>query len=254
MNKKLLNGLFALSLSAVTVAISHADQATEIADTKQAVKDYVFQRQELATKKHEWLVYQDVTTRRIEFFSKEIERLTQEIEAISDVRSSAEAKIAEKNSQIEALQEANNIVLKAVPAYEAKIATLAQYFPAPLKKKVQPLLDNLGRSKQAAQRMALVLGILNEVDKFNTEWTSDSFEVDGTLVDVLYMGLSTAFYANEKGTIGGTLNPAKGEWERVPANELAPEIAKSIIFYRGKVKPAELVPVPLQITEVGSVK
>lgn len=256
MNKAILTRLAIFGVSALAAPWAVGQNDTQertqerIDNTKQAVSDYVFLRQQIAETKNEWRVYRDVTERRIDFFKEEIARLEGEIAQLEETRSSAQQVIEEKRQQINKLEQANATVLEAMPELEAKLQALIEYFPAPLKQTVSPLVDQLGAANQAAQRMAVVIGIMNEVDRFNAEWQDSSEQVGNSLVNVLYMGLGGGFYANSEGTVGGYLIPAKGGWERVEDNSIAAQVAMATKYYNDEVTPAQLVPVPLQVRDL----
>jgi hypothetical protein len=252
MKKPTLIGLGALGAALLATPPLLAQSATQerIKQTEQAVSEFVFVRQQIAQTKNEWRVYEEVTKRRIEFFENEIAQLRSEITAANEQISSAQATIDAKRQDIGLKRAANNVVLDAAPAIEARVRSLAEYLPRPLQTKLRTLLGQLGTPRQAAQRMAIVIGILNEVDKFNSEWVLDGDQIGNVAVDVLYMGLATAFYADENGTVGGVKRPAKGQWTNEERNDLAPDIARLIEFYQGKRKPTVFTPVPLQVTEI----
>ena len=252
MKKTTLIGLGALgaALLATSPLVAQSGNEQRIKDTQQAVTDYVFMRQQIAKAKNEWRVYQDVTQRRIDFFENEIEQLTKEIEEANTQISSAQETIDAKREDIKKKRAANNVVLNAAPKTEARVRPLAEALPDPLQRKLSTLLSQLGRPTQAAQKMAIVIGVLNEIDKFNSEWTLDNMQVDNVSVDVLYMGLAGGFYADANGSVGGILTPAKGEWKKEERNNLAPAIATLIKYYQGNLKPAVFSPLPLQVTNV----
>ncbi len=251
MNKVILTRLAALGACALAIPAAMGQNTQErINETKQAVSDYVFLRQQIAQTKNNWRVYEEVTSRRIEFFEAEIERLRDEIARTQDTRSMAQQVIEERRQDINRLQSANDFVNQSMPELESKVASLAEYFPPPLRNRVGPLLDQLGNPRQAAQRMALVIGILNEFDRFNSDWSDSSSQVGTSLVNVLYMGMAGGFYSNAEGSVGGYLIPAPGQWEQVEDNSIAPQVAAAIRFFRQEVRPSELVPLPLQVQDL----
>ena len=146
------------------------------------------------------------------------------------------------------------MVAKALAPLEAKLLELNQYFPRPLKDKVKSLVGQIGKSKRTSDRMAIIIGILNEVDKFNAEFSMDTDEIktpkgETKLVDVLYLGLAVAYYADNEGKVGGIMTPADGEWIRTEKNDAAPAIRDAILYYEGEIKPAVLVNLPIEIQE-----
>ena len=70
------------------------------------------------------------------------------------------------------------------------------------------------------------------------------------LVDVLYLGVAVAYYADKEGKIGGMLVPAEKEWQMVEKNELAPAVHQAILYYTNEIKPAMMVDLPIEIKDL----
>jgi len=259
MNKKILYGLAALVAGSALQAQDEAAVQKEIEQAKEVISKYVQSRQEIARVKNEWKSYQELTQRRIDLYEREIKQLTSLIDAAEKDTTQAERQIAGVKDDIAMLRSANDIVANSLPAYEDKMREMYQYFPSPLKSKVERLVKTLGKPRQASDRMAILIGILNEVDKFNAEYNFDTFEKklpngETRLVDVIYIGLAVAYYADSEGTIGGVGVPAAKEWIWTERDDLAPAIRESILYYNGDIKPAMLVnlPVEIQNLEIGN--
>jgi sugar-specific transcriptional regulator TrmB len=227
----------------------------EIEKTREVIAQYVKTRQEIARVKNEWKSYQELSERRIDLYEREIRQLSDTISAAEEQTTQAEREIARIRDEIAVLRGANDIVAKALPAMEDKVRELYQYFPSPLKTKVQRLVQQLGKSRQASDRLSIVIGILNEVDKFNAEFNFDTQEKslpsgETRLVDVIYVGLSVAYYADKEGTVGGIGVPAEGEWAWSERNDLAPAIRDAVLYYNDEIKPAMLVELPVTIQDL----
>lgn len=252
MKNKLLYGLAALVMGTALQAQDESAVQKEIEKTREVISQYVKTRQEIARVKNEWKAYQELTQRRINLYEQEIRQLNETIQTAEEQTTQAEREIAGIKEEIAVLESANKIVADALPPLEDKMRELNQYFPKPLKDKVRNLVQQLGKSRQASDRMAIVIGILNEVDKFNAEFNFDTSEKklpDGEtrLVDVIYLGLSIAYYADKDGQVGGIGVPAEGDWEWSERNDLAPAIRDAILYYNGDIKPAVLVDLPIEI-------
>ena len=252
MNKKILYGLAVLVAGAPLQAQDEAAVQKEIEKAREVIKQYVDTRQEIARVKNEWKSYQELTQRRIDLYNREIEQLRNSITEAEAQTTQAERKIAEIRQDISVLRQANDIVATALPAMEVKLRELYQYFPRPLKKKVERLVQQLGKSRQASDRMAILIGILNEVDKFNAEFNFDTDEKtlpsgETKLVDVLYLGLAVAYYSDKDGEIAGIGVPGEGGWVWTERNDLAPAIRDAVLYYNGDIKPALLVDLPVEI-------
>jgi hypothetical protein len=181
-----------------------------------------------------------------------VRQLRETIQSAEEETTQAEREIARIRDEINVLRSANDIVASALPALEDNMRELNQYFPKPLKNKVQRLVQQLGKSRQASDRMAIVVGILNEVDKFNSEFNFDKDEKtlpngETVLVDKIYVGLSVGYYADSEGRIGGIGVPAEGEWEWTERDDLAQAIRDAVLYYNGEIKPALIVDLPIEI-------
>lgn len=238
---------------------SSSEVQKEIERARTVISKYVDTRQEIARAKNEWQSYRELTERRINLYEMEIEQLRETIDDAEADTTQAEREIDRIKDEISVLREANDLVDEALPDMEDKLRELNQYFPKPLKSKVQRMVQQLGKGRQASDRMAVVIGILNEVDKFNSEFNFDTDEKtldsgETKLVDVIYLGLAVAYYADSDGTIGGVGTPAEGEWNWEERNDLAQSIRNAVLYYNGDIKPALLVdlPVDLQNLTIGN--
>ena len=252
MNKKILYGLAALVAGSALQAQDEAAVQKEIEKAREVISKYVESRQEIARVKNEWKSYQELTQRRIDLYEREINQLNELIEKAEKDTTQAERQIAAVKEEIAVLRSANNIVSQSLPAFEDKMRELYTYFPEPLQAKVERLVKQLGKSRQAADRMAILIGILNEVDKFNADFNFDSVEKklesgETRLVDVIYLGLAVAYYADSDGEIGGIGVPAQNGWKWTARDDLAPSIRTAIQYYNGDIKPAMLVDLPVEI-------
>lgn len=252
MNKNILYGLAALFAGTALQAQDEAAVQKEIEQAREVISKYVDSRQEIARVKNEWKAYQELTQRRIDLYNREINQLRELIQTAEEQTTQAEREIGAIRDEIALLRQANDIVLKSLPAFEDKMRELYTYFPRPLKNKVQRLVQQLGKPRQASDRMAIVIGILNEVDKFNAEFNFDRDEKtlpsgETKVVDVIYLGLAVGYYADKDGNVGGIGVPASGEWKWTERNDLGPAIRDAVLYYNGDIKPAMLVDLPVEI-------
>ena len=128
--------------------------------------------------------------------------------------------------------------------------------PEPLSRRVEPLSRKIPKDPRKsdqplAQRFQNVLGVLNEVNKFNKE-ISVFREIrdlpDGSTAEVqtLYLGLGQAYYVTPNGTAAGTGMPGPQGWTWTEANELSQEIAQAIQILEDNGTPA-YVPLPIRV-------
>jgi hypothetical protein len=257
MKNPLLLVFTSLLIAAPTWAPAQADVEVmkQIEATKSVISEYVTVRRDIARVQSDWQSYQESANRRIDLYEREVARLREQIERAEADTTQAEREIARVRAEIATLRSANDIILRALPPIEDRVRELNQYFPKPLKTKIDRLMPQLGKGRQASDRMAIVIGILNEVDKFNSEFTyatEDKRLPNGEIriVDVIYMGLAIGYYADKEGTIGGTLTPAAGGWTTNENTAIAAAVRDAVRFYNNDVKPAELVNLPFAIQSI----
>jgi hypothetical protein len=95
-----------------------------------------------------------------------------------------------------------------------------------------------------------VLGILNEVNKANSE-IAVNYEVhelaDGkpSEVQAIYVGLAQAYYVNARGD-AGIGNPSADGWKWEPTKAIAGEVLMALEILQGKQSPA-FVPLPVKL-------
>jgi hypothetical protein len=143
----------------------------------------------------------------------------------------------------------------AVSVMEGQVRGLAKRMPQPVAERLAPLLQRIPTEASTtrvtvAERFQNVLGILNEMNRANSE-ISLSYEVrtlaDGSSseVQVIYVGLAQAYYLSPRGEAGiGT--PGEDGWNWKPAPEIAGQLLVALEVIQGKHPPA-FVPLPVEI-------
>jgi hypothetical protein len=104
---------------------------------------------------------------------------------------------------------------------------------------------------QTTERMQVIVGVLNELDKFNNAVTTFSEKRknqagDEVAVETVYVGLGAAYFVNETGDFAGTGAPGPNGWEWTIKPELASSVREVIHIYRND-RPAHFIPLPAVI-------
>ena len=140
---------------------------------------------------------------------------------------------------------------------ERQALALMARFPDPLKDRTSnvrlriPVKKEDLRGRSAAERMQNVVAMLNEADRFNSAITlaievRKDAEGKDRQVQVLYLGLGQAYYADQGGTFAGTGVAGAEGWDWTANAGLGPAIRKVIDIYENE-RSAEFVPVPVNI-------
>jgi hypothetical protein len=140
--------------------------------------------------------------------------------------------------------------------FEEEIQSQVPQWPTPLVSKIDPLLKKIPgdpeeTKRSVLERMQNVVGIVNEVDKFNGAVTVES-EVQqnpsGAEIQVrtLYLGLGQAYFVDKSGEHAGMGIPAANGWSWTARPELGLAIQNAIAVYEN-TQPAAFIGLPVHI-------
>jgi hypothetical protein len=247
MNPILRMLLSPLTALAPVLALPAQTPTDATANVRVTIEKYVEAQALLSKEQKDWAAGKDALQTRMDVIRREIESLQKRI-------GEADASIAEadkKRAELLADQ-----LLATVVALETRTQALLLRLPEPLRERVKPLTQRLPAAGEAtkqsiAERWQNVIGILNEVNKWNGEITVTS-ELralpDGSSVEVavVYAGIGQGWYAASNGKVAGIGTAVATGWQWQPANELAPAVLKAIKVIKNE-EPAAFVPLPVRI-------
>lgn len=249
---------FWLVLVGVVLAIPGraAEESSALNRTRTALEQWVETRQLISKTRSDWQADKDIIEQSTLLFERELKSLEAQLSNVSTNSTQVDKERADAQRQQEELNAALDRVKSLVRGLEEKLVRLAPGFPPPLAEKLQPLLQrvpaNPASTKAGAlERMQTVVGIINEVDKFNAAVTVVS-EVQKNpsgaevQVETMYVGLAQAYFVDKAGEYAGVGVPGPQGWQWTPNNELAGKIQKSIAIYKN-MTPATFVSLPVQI-------
>lgn len=230
--------------------------AETVDNTRETLRQWVEIRRVISREKQDARLSKEMLNERIALVQHEIDSLKGKI-------AEAEKSIAEADTMRQQMIQEND-KLKAVAdslagsvdAFEARCRKLLVRLPDPICERVKPLSqrfpENPTESRLSmSQRFQNVIGVLNEINKFNREITVTS-EVrslpDGTSTEVtaMYVGIGQGYYVNARGDIAGVGAATDAGWEWTPANEAAPHIASAIAILKNE-QVASFVELPITL-------
>jgi hypothetical protein len=230
--------------------------AEAMGSTRDALTRWVETQQIISRETRDWQIGKEVLEQRIELIGDEIAGLEEKISTARSSIRDADNERSKLDSENGSLKRASGALEESIGPLEGKTRSLLRMLPDPIREKVAPLShripsdpENTGLS--LGERYQNVIGILNEVNKFNGDISvhSELREIaDGKSAEVktLYLGLGQAYYVTPGGESAGIGRPTPDGWEWIPADELAPQVNRVIdILMNGKV-PA-YVPLPVEI-------
>jgi len=179
---------------------------------------------------------------------KEIELLAGELDISGRSAPGHDDAVAEARAEIAALRNARANLTAAVERARPRVLGLANRFPQPLAAEVQSELTSLAAwqpGDEPREALQPLLGVLSKATQFNRRISRSLEVVDGREVEVLYLGLARAFYADRSGVAGIGL-PSAGGWEWRSDASLNRSILRAFEILDQK-RPPSRIALPLQI-------
>jgi cation transport regulator ChaB len=231
-------------------------QTNKFAEARTTLEKWVETRQLISKESAEWQTDKQNMLDRIGLLEKEQQLLTEQIakaEATATQVDKERQKLVEEN---EALSVAAAAIRNSLAQLEKRLLSQYKSYPDPLRERIEPLYKRVPTSPASArltlgERMQNIIGILSEVDKFNSAVTvvNEIRKTDAgkeVAVRTMYLGLGAAYYVDKSGTIGGMGAPGDDGWQWTARNDLAPKIARLIYIYEN-ASAAEFIPLPVSI-------
>jgi uncharacterized phage infection (PIP) family protein YhgE len=240
---------------AVAAGAAWAQEGME--EARQNLEKWLETQRLISKEEQEWRVGKELIQERIELIRRESESLRERIAQTRQEMAEAAKKNDELKAQNEALKAGMKPVLADIKALELRMLAILPWTPEPVRMRVAPLSQripaNPAESKLTlSERYQNVIGTLNELNKAARE-LAVSGEVrkleDGRQVEatVFYVGLSQAYYVNEKSGVAGIgkLGPL-GTWAWEERDGLVGSVAQVLSIYRSE-KPAAYVALPVEV-------
>lgn len=221
-----------------------------------AIERWVETKGVLSKEQRDWAEGKDLLQGRIAIVQRELEVHRTRIADAEKSIAESDQKRAELTEERERLKAAAQGLEGVITTLEQRTAGLLKRVPEPLRERVKPLSQRMplqaeGSRLSLAERFQNVVGILNEVDKWNREITVTS-EVrtlpDGSAAEVstIYLGIGQAWYVSNNGKVAGLGTAMPDGWTWRPANEAAPRIAAAIAILKNE-QVAAFVRLPVQV-------
>ena len=238
-------GSIRLCLTACTAIITSAVPSILSAETTGVVETQVLEwmntERLISEEANDWASEKSIIVDMLDLMKAEKATLEEKISSASELSSSADEARAEITAEKEALEATAKSYETIVAQAEVDTRELLAVLPVPLLEEIQPLVSRLPKdssntSLSLSQRTQNIVGILSQLDKFNTGVTkvSETKEVSaGKTVQVvtLYFGLAGAYFADAQGLSAGYGTPGADGWEWTTDNSLAPDILELIKVY-----------------------
>jgi hypothetical protein len=219
------------------------------------LEKWVETRQLISKTRDDWQTDKETIEQTIALYERELKTIDEQMSRVSTNNVQVEKERAEAEELKRASSEALEREREFVSDFEGLLMKQAPRLPAPLQDILKPLLARIPTDPKsrmtAAERLQTVVGILNELDKFNNSVSVFSERRknaagEEVAVETLYVGLGAAYFVNEAGDFSGAGTCSATGWEWTPKPALAPSVREAIRIYRNE-RPAKFIALPATI-------
>jgi len=232
--------------------------AQEGLEQAKALLDKWYETQRTISKEEsDWRMGKEVLQERIDLTKRESATLHEKLAATRQETAESEKKVNELKTVNETLKKGLQPLSHDIKALELRVLALVTRTPEPVQKRVVPLTQRIPTATTSnkislSERYQNVIGVLNELNKVARE-ISVASEVrtleKGVQVEVtvIYLGLSQAYYVNEKSRVAGVGQLDKGGvWRWEAQNDSVDAVVQLLGIYKGE-KPAAYVPLAVKV-------
>ena len=249
---------FAVKLMALVLLIGAVSVRAEgpLNEARTTLDKWVETRQLISRTKSDWQSDKDLLQQSIDLYDRELKSIQEQMAKLGTNSAEVEKERIQAEDSLKASNAGLDRATTLASDFEGKITALVPRLPAPLQDILKPLLarmpsDAANTKMAVTERMQVLVGILNELDKFNNAVTIFSekrktAKGEEVAVETVYVGLGAAYFVNDGGDVAGMGSPGPKGWEWSIRPELAAPVRQVIRIYRNE-HPPRFVSLPVAI-------
>ena len=242
------HGILCFGIALLPMVTASAQNEVTLDEVRSTLSQWVETRQLTSRLQADWRSEKEMLEQTAALYEKELSGLNEQLAKTE----TGSAQVTEDRARLEAeekeLREAEAAVAEWVKQCEQRLGRLASAFPPPLASKLAELVKRMPDDPSETrlsplERMQNVVGILNEVDKFNGSIVVESelqTRPSGEEIQVrtLYVGLGQAYFVDQTGTFSGVGRPSLEGWAWEEQAGLGERILRAIAIYDNSRPPA----------------
>jgi hypothetical protein len=240
-----------LWLMAVSPLAAQSQPDAQIVELRETISKMVEVKALASMEKNEWAGRKAEMAELLKLHRRELELLGEELEKSGTSAGGYDEKKREAEEELERLKSARRAASETVLKNKDRTLALAKFFPKPLamESEVERVsLESWEAGDEARDGLQAILGMVTKAEQFNRRITRTKEERDGREVEVIYLGLARAYYADRSGN-AGVGQPDEEGWIWLSKPELNGEVVKALDEL-DKKRPPEVVELPVGIKEV----
>jgi hypothetical protein len=227
------------------LATTHAEESTRdavVIELRETISKIVDVQSQTSKELRDWESRKSAMDGLLEIHRRELSLLNEELEKSGQSAGGEdEAKQAAK-AEIETLRAVRRDSTEAVARNIPRALAIAKRFPAPLLDECLPeitTLQNWKSGEEPREALQSILSVIEKAIRFNRRVTRNLEVRDGREVEVLYLGLARAYYADRSKNAGVGM-PGTDGWIWTANPDLNSEILKAFEILDQKSPPARL--------------
>lgn len=233
-----------------------APAQSKLAEARSTLEKWVETRQLISRTRADWQADEATLRSTVELFERELQSVESQLAGLSTNTIQVARERAEAETSLGASHLSLERARQLAAEFEGRVRSLVPRLPQPLQEVLRPLLARLPADPTATkmaqtERVQVLVGVLNELDKFNNAVSifSESRrneKGEEVAVETVYVGLGAAYFVNEANDFAGMGAPGDHGWEWTVKSELAPAVREVIRIYRNE-RTARFVGLPAVI-------
>jgi hypothetical protein len=224
------------------------ESAVSLEELRTAISSIVEVQTQASKELRDWETRKAVMADLLDVHRREIELLSEELESSGRSAPGHAEAVAAASEEIAALRATRAKLTAAVERARPRVLALAQRFPRPLAAEVTSELASLSAwqtGDEPREALQPLLGVLAKASQFNRRISRSLEIVEDREVEVIYLGLARAFYADRSGVAGIGL-PAANGWEWRADASINRRVLRAFEVLDQK-RPPSRIELPLQI-------
>jgi len=252
--------LVIVTVCALTRDVRSQDPDTRdvILDTRSAMERWVENERQISKERSDWKMGREILQEQIDLLQQEISSLRGSIAEAEKKAEEYEDEHTKLKKKSERLKEAASQLAELLGDLEQRTKLLLQRSPRPVTDQVEQLSQQIPKDPNKTEmslsrRFQNVVGILNEVNKFNgeIEMSTELRELPGAdgnsaQVTAVYLGIGQSYYVTGNGRVAALGTATEDDWQWTPVNDAANSIQQLIAILKNE-QVASFVHLPINI-------
>jgi len=246
-----------LTITIATAALAYRGFAADaLTDSRSAIEKWVETRQLISKTRSDWQTDKETLEQTVALYERELKSIDEQMSKVSTNNTQAMKEMSEAEALKKSSNEAREQAAQFATDFETKLKQTAPKLPTPLQEILKPLLARLPAEPATtkmfpAERMQVCVGVLNELDKFNSAVNvfnekRKNDKGEEVAVQSIYVGLGAGYFVNETADFAGVGTPGTNGWEWTNKPEIASTVQEAVKIYRNE-KTARFLTLPVAV-------